>query len=145
MGTHAAIGIQNENQSIDSIYCHYDGYLDGAGRQLLNYYNTPELVRELVALGDISGLGKRVGEKHDFNSTKNFEWCVAYHRDRGDAWESVGTITTHSIREFLDTYAVEYFYIFVESEKRWYVKTNVDALFMPLVDAIESFAEDLTN
>lgn len=148
MGTNAAIGILSENEqiSIDSIYCHYDGYLDHTGKTLLKHYNTPALVRELVALGDISGLGNKVGEKHDFGAPPQTEWCTAYHRDRNEPWDSVGTATSGSIQEFLEFYSVEYFYLFVEKENRWYVKVrDVVGVFEPLAEIIECYNEDLTN
>ena len=148
MGTHAAIGVQSDQGpfAIESIYCHYDGYLDHVGKTLLKYYNTPKLVRELIALGDISSLGYKIGEKHDFDNPRS-DWCAAYHRDRNEPWSAVCPITSQSIQDFLDAYGVDYYYIFVEKENRWYVKTNseYDSVFKPLDYTIDCYHEDLTN
>lgn len=40
MGTHAMIGIVNQDGSVDASYVHYDGYLEGVGRTLVENYNT---------------------------------------------------------------------------------------------------------
>jgi hypothetical protein len=39
MGTHAMIGVYNQDGSVTASYCHYDGYLEGVGRTLINSYN----------------------------------------------------------------------------------------------------------
>ena len=41
-----------------SIYCHFDGYIAGVGKTLLNHYTDPEKVNDLMRLGDLSSLGK---------------------------------------------------------------------------------------
>lgn len=54
MSTRSFIGIQNENNTIDGIYCHFDGYPAGVGRVLKESYTDVCAVRELIAHGDIS-------------------------------------------------------------------------------------------
>ncbi|WP_257875379.1 hypothetical protein [Helicobacter sp. 12S02232-10] len=34
MATRSAIGLEKQYRSIEAVHCHYDGYLDGAGRTL---------------------------------------------------------------------------------------------------------------
>lgn len=36
------------------IYCHYDGYIDGVGKELLENYNTREKALNLISCGDCS-------------------------------------------------------------------------------------------
>lgn len=60
MSTRSRIGILNEDGSVDSIYCHHDGYLSYNGNLLLHYYNTEDKIRELLRLCDISGLEKTI-------------------------------------------------------------------------------------
>tara|TARA_B100001094_G_C18111397_1_gene761382 strand:+ start:207 stop:569 length:363 start_codon:yes stop_codon:yes gene_type:complete len=43
------------NNSVRSIYCHYDGYPEGVGQTLLNHYGEKELDK-LLDLGGISSL-----------------------------------------------------------------------------------------
>jgi hypothetical protein len=79
------IGIQQEDGKIKAIYCHYDGYPEGVGQTLANYYQTTDKVEALLNLGDLSVLRQELGEKQDFNDYKNHDenWCLAYGRDRG--------------------------------------------------------------
>ena len=44
MGTRSRIGIQLKDDSILSVYCHWDGYPSFNGRVLREFYNTPEKV-----------------------------------------------------------------------------------------------------
>ena len=51
MGTHSMIGIYNPaDGSVNASYCHYDGYLEGVGRTLVDHYNT-QYDAEIVARG----------------------------------------------------------------------------------------------
>ena len=54
MGTRSRIGIQLSDDSILSVYHHYDGYPEWLGRILQTHYNTSELVSELIDGGDMS-------------------------------------------------------------------------------------------
>lgn len=62
MGTRSGISIINLDDSIESIYCHYDGYLLGVGATLLKSYSTIASVRALIALGGISYLSETISE-----------------------------------------------------------------------------------
>jgi hypothetical protein len=83
MATRSTISIQMEDQSILQVYCHYDGYLEGVGKMLVEYYNTQEKVLQLICLGDISYLRKTIGNKHSFDERVE-NWSKFYGRDRGD-------------------------------------------------------------
>jgi hypothetical protein len=120
MATRSTIGIQNDDKTIDYIYCHWDGYPANNGVLLLNNYNTEDKIRELIALGSISSLGNRIepseNEKHSFNNPiKNI--TVSYHRDRGEK-----LLINHAKNE-LDINDEEYNYLwkngecFVDGEK----------------------------
>lgn len=97
MGTRSTIAILRADGSVSQIYCHWDGYLEHNGRILLDHYNTAEKVEELIALGDLSSLGREIGVKHPFSPDYNIpgdsdKWndlyrmmCTAYGRDRGEA------------------------------------------------------------
>ncbi len=51
MSTRSLIGIR-ENDSVRYIYCHHDGYLDGVGKMLVENYNKPDKINELIDSGD---------------------------------------------------------------------------------------------
>lgn len=104
MATRSLIGKANENGSITSIYCHFDGYPSHNGFILKNYYDTEEKVDQLLELGNLSAL---------FETTEN---CIAYGRDRGDTGQEAEVIRN------LETYLksgenyIEYFYVYQQGE-----------------------------
>ena len=61
MSTRSRIGIQLADESILSIYSHFDGYPEFNGVKLVENFNTREKVKELIDLGDISCLWTNAG------------------------------------------------------------------------------------
>lgn len=121
MGTHAHIGIK-EDGVIRYIYNHFDGYPRHLGIILSEYYNTEEKVRELIELGDVSCVYKRVkpnkGEKHSFEHPVR-DVTVAYCRDRGEEKRIRETL---SMAEFRKT---EFNYLFDPKKGGWVLYTRV--------------------
>ncbi len=56
MSTRSRVGLELADGSILSIYSHYDGYPEWAGRILKTHYNTREKVENLIDEGDVSCL-----------------------------------------------------------------------------------------
>jgi hypothetical protein len=87
MATRSRIAIENQDGSVTSIYCHFDGYPEGVGEKLILHYDTEEKVKALIALGDLSHLTSELspapGVIHNFNNPV-FSVTIAYHRDRGE-------------------------------------------------------------
>ena len=54
MATRARIGIQLSDESVLSVYHHWDGYPEWLGRILKTHYNSKELAAELIDGGDMS-------------------------------------------------------------------------------------------
>ena len=54
MATRSRIGIQLKDDSVLSVYHHWDGYPEWLGRQLMEHYNTHEKASELIDGGDMS-------------------------------------------------------------------------------------------
>ena len=132
MGTRSRIGVMH-GDVVKSVYCHWDGYLEHNGRILQEHYGSDQSPKanHLVALGDISSLGKEIGEKHAFSQfelraeevqaykelTEN--WTTFYGRDRGE--EGVEFATDHTFAAFLDRVegcGAEYYYILKDGV--WY-------------------------
>ncbi len=61
MGTRSRIGIQLADESILSVYCHWNGYPEFNGVKLVENFNTKEKVKELIDGGDISALWTNLG------------------------------------------------------------------------------------
>jgi hypothetical protein len=53
MSTRCRIGIQNEDDSIDSIYCHHDGYPSHMYPVLKGHVTTEQAIRDLLSEGDL--------------------------------------------------------------------------------------------
>jgi hypothetical protein len=54
MATRSRIGIQLSDESVLSVYHHWDGYPEWLGRILRTHYNTKEKAAELIDGGDMS-------------------------------------------------------------------------------------------
>ena len=54
MATRSRIGIQLSDESVLSVYHHWDGYPEWLGRILKTHYNTKDKVTELIDGGDMS-------------------------------------------------------------------------------------------
>jgi hypothetical protein len=58
--THSYIGIQNSDGTIQAVYCHNFGYPEGLGVTLQTHYNSLAAALEIMKLGDLSFLGKKL-------------------------------------------------------------------------------------
>jgi len=85
MATRSNIAIVNQDKSITSIYCHWDGYPEYVGKILLYNYKTSNIVNELLKLGNLSQLCENMHptETHTFDKPQS-NVCVAYARERGE-------------------------------------------------------------
>ena len=113
MATRSNICIKRKDGSIESIYCHWDGYLEYNGRILLEHYNGIEKINNLLNLGDISSLGN------------NLDSTDAYGRDNGE----IGTekAVYKNLEDYLnnvDYLDIEYIYMFDELKNEWLYSTG---------------------
>ena len=99
MGTHAMIGVVNDNGSVTATYCHYDGYLEGVGRTLVDHYSHPIEAVSVSLIGYLSAL-----EPNIHNSIAN-----AVHKDQPVA---LYTSVQEYMDEGCDTAGAEYLYLF---------------------------------
>jgi hypothetical protein len=83
------INVEIERGVWNSVYLHHG---DQESVEILTkFYNSHHKMVELLSYGDISILGKSIGEKIDFHrrdiaidSDGYYEQCLFYHRDRGE-------------------------------------------------------------
>jgi hypothetical protein len=118
MGTQSRIGKLLPNGKVKAIYCHYDGYLHGGvGEDLATHYLDEEKVDALLELGNLSGLGKEIGQKQDFYDfpSQNPDWCLAYGRDRGEKSQEAVEVP---LQEYETNLNWEYIYLYKDG--RWY-------------------------
>ena len=140
---------------MDSIYCHWDGYLSHNGRILEESYTDEAKIRELIALGDLSSLGEEIGVKHPFDTPYDYgsqaylefkqkygHMCNAYGRDRG---EDAPFKSFDGEAEFVDYYdgsGAEFYYLFDHGV--WYVK-SYKSDFKPLHEELARLAKETEN
>jgi hypothetical protein len=80
MSTRSRIGIQLPDDSILSVYCHYDGYPEFNGVKLQEHFNSYEKASELIDGGDISALWTNAG----WNNETLSEVGPLYYSTRGE-------------------------------------------------------------
>jgi len=120
MATRSRIAIENQDGSVTSIYCHWDGQIYSNGKILNENYTTKDKVEELIALGNLSSLDETI------------ERTVAYHRDNGEYHLiQISFIDVEELFEDGFSMGVEYIYCFTK-DGIWLVNAlgsvNVDVL-----------------
>ena len=90
MATRSRIGIQLSDNSVLSVYHHWDGYPQWLGRILKTHYNTKEKVADLIDGGDMScawtkdrWTGKKVAE-YVTENVEVEEYGPQYYSQRGE-------------------------------------------------------------
>lgn len=127
MGTRSNIGILNQDNSVTGIYCHWDGYPEWNGKILLNHYNTVDIVRELVNLGDLSSLRPKLnpepGVPHTFDNQQE-DVTVAYGRDRGEVGTEAKTFASErAFERNADQSGAEYQYLY-KNDGWWFNRAD---------------------
>jgi hypothetical protein len=117
MGTSAMIGIYNEDGSVTASYVHYDGYVEGVGRTLVNSYNT-QYDAEIVSKG-----GYMSALYNDYLKSRE----EAVHNDSATTYDSVQVFAKSASRNT----GAEYLYLF--DGEAWF--------FMPTYEKGASFEE----
>lgn len=125
MSTHSRIGMENPDGSVTSIYCNFDGYLNGVGRMLQLHYKDRSKVVELISVGNISCLESEIvpppDKRHTFSSPLP-GYTVAYHRERGDDFSQKHHPSTTQFLQVArsPTGLINFVYLFTQ-ENEWYV------------------------
>ena len=137
MSTNSTITLMHDENNLESIYCHWDGYLEWNGQLLYTFYNTAEKVQELMEHGNLSALRMNIGEQIDGRDLsqpymKNFQ-CVFYGRDFGDESEQCRKL--ESISEIDE---MEFNYLFNEKDNTWYLLGEGLKDKIPLINALRN-------
>ena len=103
MATRSRIAIENQDGSVTSIYCHWDGHIETNGVILNQYYRTKDKVEELIALGDLSSLDVALDR------------IVAYHRDNGEDLNQKPFSNVEDLFEDGFSSGIEYIYCFTKN------------------------------
>ena len=125
MGTRSTIALEFADGTVEQVYCHWDGYLEGNGAMLLQHYMDPFKVKQLLALGGFSSLEASVKDTQK----------TAYHSARGEE------LMINKFKDFEDYKAnhqyEEYDYILrqVDGKAVWFVSDH-DGAYVTLESAI---------
>jgi len=85
MGTRSRIGIQLKDNSVLSVYHHWDGYPSWLGRILTTHYNSRDKVAELIDGGDMSVCWTDdCFRTSDGKIAKKAEYGPQYYSERGE-------------------------------------------------------------
>lgn len=154
MSTHATIAIQHKDNTIDGINCKYDGYLSHTGYILENFYNTPDKVRKLIALGDLSVIDYKgvypeiitqdIERKSIRTDNFIFDYIKSYARDLGESIRINHFDDTESF--IMRKYSLTY--VFDENTNNWYywyLEDDKIALSSALKHDEDKNPEDYTN
>ncbi len=101
MATRSTISVVQKDNSVKSVYCHFDGYIiRGVGEALQTYFNTDEGANNVISEGDLSNIYKGTFE--------------SYHSKRGEAIDICHYNTLESFLSNLEKQ--EFNYLFIDGE-----------------------------
>ena len=131
MATRSRIGIQLADESILSVYHHWDGYPSWLGRILKTHYNSKELAAELIDGGDMSSAWTNAG----FNNETVAQGPL-YYSQRGD---DCPPRIDKNLKVFL-AFGEEYSYIFRNGEWVCYNMNQFELNKLPEITEIPTGA-----
>ena len=144
MSTHSTIAVLHEDGTVSQIYCNSDGYLSYNGKLLVTHYNSRLAAEFLVSKGNLSVLGKKVGEKIDFDASMKYdednfaEQCRYYGRDRGEKNTEPNKYADEG--DYLDQNPYEDHNYFFNGES-WEIASDL-GLFVSVEQAIKTETEE---
>lgn len=128
MSTRSSIAVLQNDGKVKSVYCHWDGNLQGVGETLLNHYNSYERANALVALGGLSSVYENLNPlpaapeafpksdvteiltTHTFDRPQK-DVTVAYHRDRKEKFEQQVHSSLEKYKKDNDFQSYNYLYM----------------------------------
>jgi hypothetical protein len=103
MATRSRIAIENQDGSVTSVYCHWDGHINSNGVILNENYTTKDKVEELIALGSLSSLDITIDR------------TVSYHRENGERLIQTKYNNVEDLFEDGFSGGIEYIYCFTKN------------------------------
>ncbi len=130
MGTRSTIALEFADGSVSQVYCHFDGYLDGVGDDLVRGYSDPFELRELIDGGDMSCIGEP-------------------YTDRGESYEDTKARRFQNFDEYVaECQQEEYDYILrnVNGKATWFVRCYATGSeWVTIKEARKMEAEEFAN
>lgn len=127
MATRSTISILNADGSVQTVYCHWDGFLEGVGKILLENYNTKEAVEKLISGGAISSLGTYVSDEQEpFDRVLDGPDYTVFYSYRGED-QPAETFSSfdeyeekHQFEEFDYIFTDNMWSVFISDKQDWY-------------------------
>ena len=94
MSTRSRIGLVLPDGKVKSVYCHFDGYPEGVGKKLNQYYTNKEDIEALLELGDLSILGRHYNKAEAKKNWTTHEMS----REERDSWNAEDWTVPYSSR-----------------------------------------------
>ncbi len=130
MSTRSTIALEFADGSVSQVYCHFDGYLDGVGDDLVRGYSDPFELRELIDGGDMSCIGEP-------------------YTDRGESYEDTKARRFQNFDEYVaECQREEYDYILrnVDGKATWFVRCYATGSeWVTIKEARKMEAEEFAN
>ena len=159
MATRSTIALEFADNTVQQVYCHWDGYLDNNGRILFEHYQDPFKLRDLIDRGDLSSLGTVIGEQRPFSKFEldmeapDFPekvalieraeaegWCNFYGRDRGE--ENTAAKKFKDFEDYKANHQYEEYEYILRKDGNWYV-SKYDGPYQLLSEALETIKEEV--
>lgn len=124
MSTRALIGVVQDDQTIQSVYHHFDGYPDWLGTVLEDKYNSKEEANHLISGGGMSCCWTQSRWSSNGDQYKVQDFGAQYYTERGD---DLRITTTDNFEEFIKLdWDNEYSYLFKDGKWHGYeiIKTR---------------------
>ena len=114
MSTRSRIAVVESPSKVLSIYCHSDGYIEGNGICLQEYYNSQEKALEIIKQNDCSYLSSTIEESRFYNTWRGEE-------TRALRFHNIEDCLNHAFpKEGFN--GIEYLYIWMGTQ--WMVKAG---------------------
>ena len=129
MATRGTISIENEDGSIETVYSHWDNYLESNGVLLQRFFNDRESVKKLISGGHISSLGEYVshtpkGFDRDYDSKDEY---TIYYSYRGEPieinrWSSFDDYERFQVMEEFNYIFTKdnVWSVFIQAKEEWF-------------------------
>jgi hypothetical protein len=138
MATRSRIGIQLADESVLSVYHHWDGYPEWLGRILRTHYNTHQKVAELIDGGDMSCAWTDERFRTAEGVENKSEYGPQYYSERGE--DTPPRLDADLCEYLLPDNSEEYAYVFRNGEWVCYNMNQFDDSKLPEVVEIPSGA-----
>jgi hypothetical protein len=90
MATRSTIALEFSDGTVQQVYCHFDGFLDGVGAQLQADFTDPFALRDLIEGGDMSSIGEPYSNRGEVCPARKFVNFADYQAN--GQWEEYNYI-----------------------------------------------------